>query len=112
MIYLASPYSHPLREVRKRRFHAIRKYAALCMAKGEVVISPIAYGHQFAEKYGKPGSYDYWQRLSERLILGSDLVRVLKIDGWDKSFGVAEEIKFADDNGIKVTYVEWNYEDL
>ena len=31
---------------------------------------------------------------------------VFKMEGWDKSKGVAEEIEFAEKKGIKITYKE------
>ena len=106
MIYLASPYTSPYASVRSTRFHAVRNYANLCMQRGETVISPIAYGHQFEINYNTGVAFKYWKDLSERLILASNEVRVLQLPGWKKSFGVAHEIEFAKHNGIKVTYAD------
>ena len=106
MIYLASPYTHPLASVRTKRFHAARDYAMHCMRQGEVIISPIAYGHQFATNYGARIDHMFWWKLSVKLMARSEEVRVLQIPGWDKSFGVAAEIKHALTHGILVTYAK------
>jgi len=88
------------------RFHAARNYAHYCMQKGETIISPIAYGHQFATNYGARIDWKFWWALSERLILSSTELRILTLDGWQRSFGIAQERKLAENHGIPVTFAE------
>lgn len=106
MIYLASPYSHLSSAIRYARFLAARDYTWRCMQLGEIIFSPIAYGHQFAQAYGASAAAVDWQALNESMILGSHAVRVLRLEGWEKSAGVDMEIRFAKTHGIEVEYAD------
>ena len=90
MIYIASPYSHPDKYIREHRYVLVLTYTHLCMKQDEIVFSPIAYGHEF-------------MRFGEEY-MPSDRLRVFKIEGWDKSVGVREEIQFAEHLNIPVEY--------
>ena len=104
MIYLASPYSAPTSAERYARFAAARDYTNLCMAKGEIIFSPIAYGHQFATVYMQPTDHEWWQNFDQAVILACNELRVLKLTGWDKSKGVQSEMDFAESIGIPITF--------
>jgi len=47
-----------------------------------------------------------WKTFCENAILTAKEVWVLKFEGWDKSTGVAAEIKFALENNILVKYID------
>lgn len=47
IIYLASPYSHPDKDVRELRFIQITEYAAEQVSKGNIVFSPITYNQNY-----------------------------------------------------------------
>lgn len=102
MIYLATPYSHPDRGVRYKRYReAVNEVVRLTM-EGHVVYSPIVYWHEMAEKYNLPTDHLFWKRQNEAIMLKSDMIVVDMIDGWDLSKGVEHEIQFGNENGITV----------
>ena len=98
MIYLASPYSHPSREVMELRFKLTRHYGAGCLRMHLLIISPIVYCHQFADQGTTAES---WTFLNNELMSMCDKLWVLQLDGWKESRGVAEEIKAFHLRGIE-----------
>lgn len=49
-------------------------------------------------------TYDTWKERCRRLIDVSDEVHVLTYPGWEDSVGVADEIAYATEIGVDVTY--------
>jgi len=109
MIYLASPYSHENPLVMERRFEEAQAYCAARMSLGEIVFSPIVYGHQFAAIYDRPTDAKFWEDFNHSILIACIECRVLKLDGWDKSVGVEAELAYATSHGIRVTYAEWRW---
>ena len=106
-IYLASPYSHPDPVVRENRFKQVCQKAGELMMKGYLVFCPIAHSHPISE-YGDVDatSHDFWLTQDFAWLDVCDFLYVYKMDGWENSFGVNEEIKYANSKGIPVFYVE------
>lgn len=104
IIYLASPYSNPDPEIREENFRKITKIAAEMAAAGEVVISPITYGHTLVQFHQMPTDWEFWQKFCFELLIKCDKMIVCKMDGWDKSRGVDAEIVIARDHGIPIEY--------
>lgn len=108
VIYLASPYSHPDKEVRQQRFEeACRVQAELLHLHGNTCafIGPIAMTHSIAMLSELPTDWQFWKRHDETLLSRCDELWVIMMEGWHSSVGVAAEIKFAYDNNIPVVYV-------
>ena len=89
--YLAGPYSHQNPEIQNDRIEKLREAALILTRRGLNIFSPINYTHIFESANCEPrfGYYHFcmaYVRQSHQMI-------ILKLDGWDKSFGVAEEIK-------------------
>ena len=103
MIYLASPYSHPDPLVRQVRFEKIVSYAIFCMEKGEVVFSPIAYGHQFISRIGT--CHETWLHFNETVLLTCEEIRIVKLPGWESSLGIKTEIAYAERHMLQLTEV-------
>lgn len=113
MIYIASPYTHDDEVVRRVRFARVQNYARKCMAKGELVFSPIVYGHGFVDGANTDLiPFTFWQPFNEEMILRCDVLRVLKLPGWKASIGVAAEMAYAESNGIEILLVEPNHENI
>lgn len=106
MIYIASPYTSESAVIRQRRYMKVLHYTRLCMEKGEVVFSPIVYGHAFTDFCHSYIPADRWERFNEEMILNCDKMRVLMLGGWRESAGVAAEIQRAKTLGIAVEYVD------
>lgn len=103
--YLACPYSHPDRSVRVARFEAANRTAAVLMAEGHYVYSPISHTHPIAEAGDLPLDWDYWEQYDRLFLNTSKLVKVLMLDGWKESKGVAGEVAIAAELGIPVEYL-------
>lgn len=106
MIYLASPYYHPKSHVREERFIAVCEYAAHLFRQGELVLSPIAHSHSIALAGTLPKEWSYWEKFDTELIQACSKVLVLKLDGWEESVGIRNEINIALKLGKPVEYAE------
>jgi len=108
-IYVASPYSSSSAAIREQRFQAVLSYVMRGLGAGELLLSPIVYGHQMAI-LGLSGGFSFWKRFDASLIDGSCGVRVLKLPGWEASVGVKWEIDYALNSGHgrkEVAYIEY-----
>ena len=105
MIYLASPYSHPDPGVRFYRYVQARRFVGQRFQVGEHVFSSIVYCHPIAEQIALPTDHLYWLEFNKNFLLAAQSVYLLKIDGWEDSLGVTQELDFARRHGLPVK--EW-----
>jgi len=112
-VYLACPYTHEKQSVMTMRVEKATKAAAI-LAKEYVVFSPLTHSHPISKhmepEYQTNG--DFWLEQDFAFLAVCDKLLVLCLDGWEKSYGVTEEIKFAHENNIPIFYLnETNYID-
>ncbi len=105
MIYLASPYTHPVPRVQEERFEAVCKHTAQLMREGRHVFSPIAHSHPLT-KYGLPGHWEYWAELDQVWLAACSELWVLKLDGWQDSRGIKAEIEIANELDKPMRYID------
>ena len=106
MVYLAGPYSHRLNRIRQRRYNQLTEVSARLLQNGVLNFSPITHSHnqqEFLEDFST--GFDDWRRNDLAYVSRCEAVWVLMIPGWEKSYGVTEEIKFAKKNDIPVAYI-------
>ena len=113
MIYLASVYSldaktdiEEHKAIREERYQLVMKKVGELMAQNVHVFSPILHCHVLSNTYNLPKDFAYWKQLDEDYISHCDALYVLKMEGWERSQGITEEIKFAKKIGIPVEYIE------
>ena len=106
MIYIASPYSSPIKSEREDRAYQVGAFAAHCVKRGHVVYCPIAAWHHLAVEHKLPGDACFWERLNRRILRHCFEMWVLKLDGYDDSEGVNAEIIFAKALGITLRYFD------
>jgi hypothetical protein len=106
IVYLAAPYSHPILAERIRRFEAINRHAAKMMRDGIIVFSPISHTHPIAMAGELPTGWEFWGKQDREFLSHCKRFVVLKLPGWDKSKGVAAEMKIADELGLAVELLE------
>jgi len=107
LVYLASPYSHPDDRVRHENYLIVTKIAADLVSRGHVVISPITYGHVLLDHAKMPTDWEFWENFCLTLLEKCDKILVCNtMVGWEKSRGVAQEIKYAEENNIKIEYIK------
>lgn len=95
MIFLSSPYWHSDKFIRISRYRAALRASAELMDRGELVFSPVAYGHAFEEKHRQEFPAEYWMRLCLATLPICHKLYVLTIDGWRVSNGVKKECVLA-----------------
>lgn len=107
MKYLASPYSDPDPFIREERYLRAMKVLADLLHKGVWTYSPIVHCHEFAKIIYRDGVpvFDHWRQYDLHMLSLCDEILVLRIEGWNRSVGVAAEIAEAERLGIKVSYI-------
>lgn len=105
MIYLACPYSHPDASVRQQRFEAACRHAAKLIREGEVVFSPLSHSSPIADLGDlDPLSHAIWMPQNWWFVCHAEKVVVLRLEGWEESRGVQQELRWARQLGRTVRY--------
>jgi hypothetical protein len=111
LIYLASPYSSnkPTPEERRLelqlRYEEISKITASLLRQGYHVYSPIVHCHELAKNYGLPTEWGYWQNHLKVFLKHCDALWIIKMEGWEKSVGISEELLEARNLQLSVAYI-------
>ncbi len=108
VIYLASPYTHQDQSVVEENFRKISRVAAKLVSEGHVAISPITYGHTLLDFKKMPSDWQFWQNFCSQILYKCDKLLVVKMEGWEKSRGVKDEMSIARDHGIPIEYMEYD----
>lgn len=104
--YLASPYSKHSRGIHEAHV-AVCQQAALLIQAGVSVYSPIAHTHSVALWGGlDPYDHDVWLPADKPIADAAGGLIVLKMEGWSRSLGIAEEIEWFAERGLPVIYME------
>jgi hypothetical protein len=103
-IYLASPYSHPAPKVRHLRYLEAMRAVAGHLSRREWVYSPIVHCHTLAQFYKLPTDAEFWHDYNVAMLDRAYELRILTLEGWQDSAGVAGEIAYAADHFIPITY--------
>lgn len=106
LIYVASPYSHPVDEIRIENYKVVSLYTANLVRNGFVIFSPITYGHHLTEFKEMPLDFEFWGNFCLTFLAKCDMMHVLRIPGWENSKGVREEIDFCKKFEIPIVYIE------
>jgi hypothetical protein len=108
MIYLATPYSHTEAEVRQRRYEEACDLLDACMhhEPQKRFHSPIVAWHNFAIRQELPGGAGFWEATNMAMLGHCTELYVGKLDGWEESFGVQQEIDMAIRLHIQISYLD------
>jgi len=94
LAYLATPYSKYPSGI-EQAFIDASKLAGLLMRAGMRVYSPIAHCHPIAIHASiDPMDHSIWLPFDRAMMQAADVLFVAHMDGWQESYGIAEEIKF------------------
>ena len=107
IIYFASPYSDKDKNKVEERYQLTAKKVAELTSEGNVVLSPIVYGHTLLQFHEMPGDWKFWKNFCESFLYKSDEMIVFKLPGWENSEGIKEEIKLSNSLVIKISYIEY-----
>lgn len=105
-VYLATPYSHPDKEIREQRFREVSRVAGDMMRRGEHVFSPISHTHPIAVAGNLPGEWAYWRTYNTVMMQSCSRLVVLMQAGWRESAGVRAEIDMAREMGLPVEFMQ------
>ena len=105
MIYLASPYSHPAKEIEHNRYVAVRDVAARALKAGYPLYSPIVHCHDLAKTHELPGDALFWKNYNTAFIRIASAVWILTLEGWTESKGVKYERDLAHTLNIPCTLI-------
>lgn len=93
LCYLATPYTKYPKGIDAAFEHAAALTAGLIRA-GVKAYSPIAHTHPVAIHGGiDPLDHSIWLPFDETMMGFADCLVVAHLEGWDTSFGIAEEVK-------------------
>ncbi len=103
--YLASPYSHPDPQVRATREEQISAIGYILMQHGYNLFCPITQSHRLAAVAEIVLGHELCMRVDLAFLEKAEELIVTKLEGWDTSRGVGEEIAFAEAHGIPIRYL-------
>ena len=106
MIYLASPYSSPIKDLEHQRFQRAEAFVAHCFRNGVWVFSPIVYAHMMAKKHSLPTDAAPWIAFNTQMLRIAEAVFVLHLPRWEESKGVALELKMA--SMLQIPIAHWD----
>lgn len=106
LTYLACPYAHHDPAVCEDRFLKVNTAAAVLIAQGYLVFSPISHSHPIAACGALPSGWDFWERFDRAYLDVSERVVVLRLGGWRESVGVTAEIAIARAANVPVYFMD------
>jgi hypothetical protein len=106
-IYLACPYSDDDENIRLLRYQRVSVVAAKLLTEGYLVFSPISHSHAICIWGDLKVDFETWKELDTSFLNWADNLVVLKLEGWEKSKGVTEEIAIAKYLGKSIFYMEY-----
>lgn len=110
MVYLAGPYTHRLRRIRHERYRRLTKASAILIEKNVINFSPITQSHEQCRAYKLPHKWKFWKHVDTEFVRRCDELWILEEPGWDKSVGVAGEIKIAKKLGKPIYMIKLDEE--
>jgi hypothetical protein len=93
IIFVILPYRDVNPDVISYRVSMAEKYCAKLMVQGDFPLCITSFGHYLCEHYDLPKEWDYWAQYCREMIRIAKEVHLLKLEGWDTSEGIQEEIK-------------------
>lgn len=105
-IYIASPYTAHSNHLMRQRYEEVQEAAVQWLREGEVAYSPILHWHPTASSFSLPKDARFWQLQNNAMLACAKELRVVRIEGWETSLGVGQEIGIALSLGILITYWE------
>lgn len=92
--YLATPYSRYPYGIEQAFKHAAQ-LAGRLLRHGLKIYSPIAHTHCIAAHANiDPLDHSVWLPFDEAMMNVSSILLVAHMDGWEESYGIAQEIKY------------------
>lgn len=104
LTFVSSPYSSPDPAIEDQRYRDACAFSAWLWKRGGIPFSPIAHWHPIVRAHGLPGNAMAWVEYNREMVAKSDAVVILCLDGWMDSLGIAYEVRWFEDRGIRPKY--------
>ena len=105
-IYLAIPYNHTNIIVRWIRMRVATYFTAMLMMRGFIVFSPITHSHHVNKFVHKRfNNHDFWLGQDFPILDWAHKLIIVKMIGWDKSYGIGKEIYQAKATNKHIQYL-------
>lgn len=111
LTYLAVPYAHKDPDVKVYRFNGVNKLASYLMKRGKKVFSPISHCHPIETIASLNWKHHQFIEFDKIYLGYSKELVVFKLDEWEKSKGVYEEITIAGAYGIPVWFINSSWKE-
>lgn len=107
LIYLAGPYNDKDEQVRRQRMECYMDAVTYFMesAPSLCLFSPVIHNATIASHHEAFRVFNIWAQRDFFMIKKSSAVWVLTLPGWEKSYGVGQEIEYAESIDREVFYV-------
>ncbi len=107
MMYVGTPYSL-YEDGLENAFVEAAKVTAELLRRGIPVFSPITHSHPIA-RYGNidPLDHKIWLALDEHMMRAADALLVIKMPGWEESYGIKHEVAFFEAAHKMIYYYSW-----
>lgn len=106
LVFVASPVSHPEPHMVRQRVAEAGRFAAWVIAEeGKMAFAGPCH-LEFIFPHVKGDVYAWMQAHSTTFMSHADECYVLCLEGWEKSTGIKQELKAADDFGKPVSYYQ------
>ena len=103
--YLACPYHHDNPFIKQERFIQSCIVAAKLIDQGRIIFSPISHSHPISQ-FTKENNHDLWLWQDTPFLRVADKLLILKLDGWNESKGIAEELTYFMATGKPIEWLE------
>jgi len=103
--YLGTPYSNGNDYLVNFRAEIIDMIATDLINQGRAIYSPISSWHTIACKFKMPKTFEFWERMNLSFLKQCKKLIVVMLPVWKGSLGLANEIYFAENNGIDIEYL-------
>jgi hypothetical protein len=105
LIYLACPYNSPNPQIMEERARTANRIAAELMARGALVFSPLTHNLPLLRE-GLPAGWSHWAEFDQTVLERCDKLIVVKLEGWEDSAGVRNELKLARDRNMPIEFLD------
>lgn len=104
LTYLSCPFSHDNPIIEVARWKISTQVAARMMGEDTPMIHNPLTASLLYQRINDdvPETWSFWEKVDLKYLAFSKELRVLRVNGWEESHGVGEEIKFAEANDIPV----------
>lgn len=111
LAYVAGPYTARLEDGSEDHARTAERMRIFCLCVGAMMglgiksASPLMM-HLVRQHTALPGDWAYWGDYSMVMLKKCDVMVVLKIEGWEQSTGVKEEMLIAAENDVPIIFVD------